>query len=221
MEFLEILDESVKNLNDIKVAKKAIKDVVSQISEETQAESSFIKQATKIVSKLGDGSVDKNRPLDLDPDAPEKDPVAKLLLKLGEIINCLEQVDMLYVLRPYFEQLENDFGVKIMSVSGKELLDKNENLSDLFNSATSYLKTIKSYQDEIKENHAKEADDCKYVSAKDYNKVLNIYSKGVDKGFDAIEDKCQDTITSCEELKGSIDMLETAINFVHDNIDAL
>lgn len=218
-DFIDILDESVHNLNDIKIAKKALKEVVSQISEETQAESSFIKQATKIISKLGDGVIDKTKPLTLDPESQDKDPVSKLLSKLGEIILCLEQVNMLYILKPYFDQLEIDYGVKVMSVSGKELIEEDTTISDLFDSSTSYLKTIKNYQKEIKEDHASKADESGYVNTKDYNKVLSIYDRGLSKGVDAIEDKCQDTITNCEENKKSIDMLETAINIVHDRVE--
>lgn len=220
-ELIEILDESVNNLNDIKTARKALKDVIKQITEETSTESGFTKAATKIISKLGEGVVDKNKPLYLDPEAKEKDPVSKLLTKLGEIIICLDQVHMLPLLKPYFDQLESDYKIEIKTTDHNEDLDIEDNVKDLFDSSTSYLRTIKEYRDEIKDEHAPKAEDSKLVKAKDYSKVLSLYSKGVEKGIEAIEDKCQDTLTSCEEDKQNIELLETAVNIVHDNIEIL
>lgn len=216
---IDLLDESVHNLNDIKTARKGLKDVIKQISEETSADSGFVKQASKIIFKLGEGVIDKNKPLTLDPDAEEKDPVSKLMIKLAEIIQCLNQVNMLGLLKPYFDQLEADYNIKLVTVEGSELLDTDETVKDLFESSTSYLKTIKDYQDEIKDDHAPKAEEAKLVSAKDYSKVLNIYSKGVEKGIDSVEDKCQDTLTNCEESKQSIDLLETAVNMIHDKLE--
>lgn len=215
----DLLDESVKILEDIKVAKKALKDVISSITEATSAQSGFIKAATKIVAKMGDGVTDKNKPLNVDKEAPYKDPISKLLKNLGETILTLKEAGVLNKLEPYFNQLENDYGVSI-SVKDTSVEDPiDPEIEDLYNSSTSYLRTIRDYKDEIKEDHAPKAEEIQFVKSNDYNKVLALYNKGMSKGVDSIEDKCQDTLASCEDTKKDLDSLETAINLVHDHVE--
>lgn len=218
---LDILNESVQILNDIKISRKALKDVISSISDSSGVDTSFIKGSTKIVSKMGLGCIDREKPLNIDKESKDKDPLAVLLNKLVEIVEYLRNSKVSYKLKPYFEQLENDFGIKITLVDNSENGEPNEELEDLYKSSTSYLRTIKEYQDEIKENHSQKAEDKNFVRSKDYSKVLNIYNKGLDKGVEAIEDRTQDILADCEQSKNDLDTLETAINFVHDNLDNL
>lgn len=215
----DLLDESVKILDDIKVAKKALKDVISNITDATSSQSGFIKAATKIVAKMGDGVTDKSKPLNVDKEAPYKDPISKLLKSLGETVLTLKEAGVLNKLQPYFEQLKTDYGISISieDVSVEDLIDPS--IEDLYNLSTSYLRTIRDYKDEIKEDHAPKAEEIQFVKSNDYNKVLALYNKGMSKGVDAIEDKCQDTLTSCEDTKKDLDSLETAVNLVHDHIE--
>lgn len=215
---LDILNESVHTLNDIKISKKALKDVISNISDNSGVDTSFIKGSTKIVSKMGLGCTNKEKPLSIDKEAKDKDPLAVLLNRFVETVEYLRNSKISYKLKPYFEQLESDFGIKIMLIDNSENETPDEELNELYNSSTAYLRTIKEYQDEIREDHSQKAEDKNFVKSKDYNKVLNIYNKGLDKGVEAIEDRTQDILADCEQSKNDLDTLETAINFVHDNI---
>lgn len=215
---LDILNESVHTLNDIKISKKALKDVISSISDNSGVDVSFIKGSTKIISKMGLGCTNSEKPLNIDKEAKDKDPLAVLFNKLVETIEYLRESKVAYKLKPYFDQLESDFDIKIMLIDNSENETPDEDLDELYNSSTSYLRTIKNYQDEIKENHSQKAEDTNFVKSKDYNKVLNIYNKGLDKGVEAIEDRTQDMLADCEQSRNDLDTLETAINFVHDNI---
>lgn len=215
---LDILNESVHTLKDIKTSKKALKEIISNISDKSNVDVSFIKGSTKIVSKMGLGCTNKEKPLSIDKEVKDKDPLAVLLNRFVETVEYLRNSKISYKLKPYFEQLENDFGINIVLLDNSENETPDEDLNELYNSSTTYLRTIKKYQDEIREEHSQKAEDTNFVKSKDYNKVLNIYNKGLDKGVEAIEDKTQDILTDCEQSKNDLDTLETAINFVHDNI---
>lgn len=217
----DILDESVKNLNNIKSARKGLKETISNIVDATGAESGFVKEAIKITSRLGDGVINPERPLGLEAEAKEKDPVSKLLLNLAEIIQCLKVTKTANKLKPYFEQLKDEYGIIIALTDASELNEVDEDINESFVSAKAYNKTIKDYREEIKEEHATKADDANFVRARDYSKVLNIYNTGVSKGLEAVEDKCQDTLASCEETKRNVDILETAVNAVQDKISSI
>ena len=202
----EVLQETVSVFEDRKVAKKALTEVEKAISGLTEQDPGFVKIATKLVEKKGAGWA--GSPLALDKEAKVKDPLSQMFIGMRDKIVSLRQTGQAKILTDYFSALEGS-GIHI-TVDPVDL-PFDDAVDEMFSRATSFIRTIRSYDDEVKDEHAPKAEELNFCPAKEYKGLAKIYQRGMKKGPEAIDDACQDKVTYCE-------MTETAYNLVHDSI---
>ena len=207
----ELLEESLKVLSDQKETKKALKDSIKSLLEQTGGDKYFWGIVRKVYSAKGDGWVGGD-PLNIDPNSPSKDAISNTFKKLAETIKAFSMFNRLEDLQEYFDALRK-YGIEItVDESATEHADTSAvDIEDYLKSQKSYTKTIEEYSTELKESHAPKSEEIDFAPKKEYMGLVNIYKRGLE-GKD-VEDQVQDKLTICE-------WTERAYNLVKDKIDS-
>jgi len=185
----ELMDESLKLKDDIKIQKKALKDVTNRLVNEIHCDIGFVKEAQKMLAAEGK---DKGDTL--------KDTFDKLI----NVILTFRQIGYVEHLAPYFDKLEAaGISLKIEDTESAA----SDTVKEGWKDSVSYLRSIKEKQDIISNTHAPNSEDINFAPKEEYKGLLSIYSKKL-KGKD-VDDAVQERVTYFE-------MAETAYNLVGD-----
>lgn len=203
----ELLDASLKLLQDRKEASKALKDIASRVITASGGDKSSWSSVRKLHAKKGDGWVGNN-PLVLDKDAKSKDILSTMFARLQKTIVDIESYNQADMLNEYFNALKES-GITIELDHSKFFHADTTQLDveDELDSSKAYIKTIESYDEEMKEVHATTSEALNFTAKEDYKKVLGLYNRKV-KGKD-IGDTVQDILTKHT-------MMDTAVNLIND-----
>ena len=208
----ELLDETVEVIENKKIASKALKEITKRVMEEAGgADKTNWNKTRKYYKDKGKGWV-AGDPLCLDKEAKKKDPLSSKFKGLYDAIAAIEEFNMSPMLDDYFKALA-DKGITI-TIDSEKFAHADigeESVNDALDSSKSYMETIDSYNDEIKDEHAPKSEELNFAPAGEYTGLVKIFMKGM-KGKD-VGDVVQDKVTYCE-------MTETAYNLVKDYIDA-
>ena len=204
----EVLEETSKLMDERKVAKKALTETEKALANLLDIDVGFVKEADKLVEKKGAGW--SGSPLSLDKDAKVKDPLSQLFINLRDKVLVLRETGQVDILQEYVEALEGQ-GIHLSFDAVPTPFD--DAVGEMFDRATSYIRTIRSYDDEVKDEHAPKAEELNFCPSREYKGLARIYKRGKKSGVEAVNDACQDKVAYCE-------MTETAYNLVHDHIAA-
>lgn len=205
---LEVLEETSKLMDERKVAKKALTETEKSLANLLEIDVGFVKEADKLVEKKGAGWA--GSPLSLDKEAKVKDPLSQMFIGLRDKVAVLRETGQIGILQEYIEALE---GCGIHLSFDAEETPFDDAVTEMFDRATSYIRTIRDYDDEVKDEHAPKAEELNFCPTKEYKGLARIYKRGKKSGVEAVNDACQEKVTYCE-------MTETAYNLVHDHIAA-
>ena len=195
-------------MDERKVAKKALTETEKALANLLDIDVGFVKEADKLVEKKGAGWA--GSPLSLDKDAKVKDPLSQLFINLRDKVLVLRETGQVDILQEYVDALEGQ-GIHLSFDAVPTPFD--DAVGEMFDRATSYIRTIRSYDDEVKDEHAPKAEELNFCPSKEYKGLARIYKRGKKSGLEAVNDACQDKVAYCE-------MTETAYNLVHDHIAA-
>ena len=204
----EVLEETSRLMDERKATKKALTETEKALANLLDIDVGFVKEADKLVEKKGAGW--SGSPLSLDKDAKVKDPLSQLFINLRDKVLVLRETGQVDILQEYVDALE---GQGIHLSFDAALTPFDDAVGEMFDRTTSYIRVIRSYDDEVKDEHAPKAEELNFCPSKEYKGLATIYKRGKVKGVEAVNDACQDKVAYCE-------MTETAYNLVHDHIAA-
>lgn len=203
----ELLDETISILNEKKVARKALAEVNKRVITETAGDKGDWNTLVKAYANKGRAWIGDN-PLELSSEEKHKDVVSPIFTKLLNLIKATEAFDQTEeLLGEYFNALE-EAGITIQIDSEKfthsnvDMMDSD--IEDELKAAKSFLLTIESYSDEIKNEHAIKAEELNFAPKTGYMQVANIYKKGIN-GKD-IDDTVQNILTYNEFIDKAVNL---------------
>ena len=203
----ELLDETISILNEKKVARKALAEVNKRVVTETAGDKGDWNTLVKAYANKGRAWIGNN-PLELNSEEKHKDVVSPIFNKLLNLIKAAEAFDQTEeLLGEYFAALE-EAGITIQinpekfTHSNVDMMD--EDIEEELKAAKSFLLTIESYSDEIKNEHAIKAEELNFAPKTGYMQVANIYKKGIN-GKD-IDDTVQNILTYNEFIDKAVNL---------------
>lgn len=203
----ELLDETISILNEKKVARKALAEVNKRVITETAGDKGDWNTLVKAYANKGRAWIGDN-PLELSSEEKHKDVVSPIFTKLLNLIKATEAFDQTEeLLGEYFNALE-EAGITIQIDSEKfthsnvDMMDSD--IEDELKAAKSFLLTIESYSDEIKNEHAIKAEELNFAPKTGYMQVASIYKKGIN-GKD-IDDTVQNILTYNEFIDKAVNL---------------
>ena len=204
----DLLDESIKLLEEKRVVSKALKDIAKNVLKETSGDKNDWKVVSKFYYNKGKGWANGGDPLTLEKEAPKKDTFSQLCIRLRDTIRSLVAFGKADLLDEYLQALDAaGIGITLKGDLAPQETGFEEVVDEALDSAKSYYATIESYNDELKNVHAPKSEELNFTVAGDYSSALKIYRKKI-KGK-AVDDDVQNINLRCE-------MLETALNLIND-----
>lgn len=206
----ELLKETLSIMNERRIATKAKADVEKRVVADTGGDKANWRLISKVFANKGKGWLGGN-PLDIDKGAKHKDAISGTFIKLADVIKAAEDFNQTEtVLQDYLDALSN-IGIKITVDHEKFAHADTEALEygieEELKSVKSYVNTIESFSDEIKEEHTVKAEELNFAPKTGYLRAVNIYKKAT-KGKD-VDDEVQNIHTYNE-------FMDTAVNLAAD-----
>ena len=206
----ELLEKSLEIARDKKTTGKALSEVKKRLIKESGADKNLLKGYLKIANEKGRAWV--GSALTIDPDAKHKDSTSTLFAKVLALFQATEHFNDTEILSDYLNELKNA-GITITVDSGKfahaDTTAVKAGFSEEVTSAKSYMRTLESYSDQVKDELAPLSEELNFTPAASFSKIAGLYGRA--KAGKEIDDAVQTILLNNE-------MLSTAANLVKDSV---
>lgn len=200
----ELLNCSMSIVSEKKQAVKTMNEMLRDTAQAYGVNKKALTSARDVAFTKGKGWKNDN-PLDLDPDAEIKDKTSQLFMKLRDTIQSLNEVGRTDWLTPYISALEGS-GIKL-SIEKKDVdATAAEEVEQAIKSMNAYQQIKYDNDKLIKEKHAPKSDDLNFTRPADYNYVLGLYDKVLEKKN--IDDTVQEKFLRMEMLQNAIGLVQ-------------
>jgi hypothetical protein len=207
----ELLNCSMSFVSEKKQAVKTMNEMLKDTAKAYGVNKKALTAARDIAFTKGKGWKNNN-PFDLDPDADIKDKTSQLFMKLKDTIQALNEIGKTDWLVPYLSALEG-FGIQI-SFDKKDVDETAAKEVEQSITSMNAYQQIKFDNDKlIKEKHAPKADDLNFTRPADYNYVLGLYDKVLEKKN--IDDTVQEKFLRLEMLQNAIGLVQNEQEYVN------
>ena len=194
----ELLDDSLETLADKKRFAKTMNAIIKDCAKKNNVDPKVIK-AVKNYKHYKGVNWANNNPLEKDKDVKEKDKVARIFIKLLEVVENLRAIGDKEFLEPYLNAIAEK-GIRI-DIDFADT-DKNvDEIMEVIDSASKLQTNVDTLAEELKEEKSTTAEELNFTPKSSFCNVLGMLEK-INEGKE-IDDTLQSRFTEITMLNNA------------------